>query len=52
LAAELLDHLRPRIAGFKISRGIGFVTALPRTPTGKLVKRKLRERHVRPASTR
>ncbi|MET4165207.1 MULTISPECIES: acyl-CoA synthetase [Gordonia] len=41
LADALLDHLRPRIAKFKLPREVIFRDTLPRTPTGKLVKRKL-----------
>ncbi|GAC67895.1 acyl-CoA synthetase [Gordonia soli] len=43
LAAELLDHLRGRIAGFKLPRAIVFRDSLPRTPAGKLVKRTITE---------
>ncbi len=46
LAAELLDFLRPRLAGFKIPRTVDFVDDLPRTPTGKLVKRQLRDQYL------
>ena len=42
LAAELLAWLRPRIGRVKIPRQIDFVEALPRTPTGKLLKREVR----------
>ena len=43
LAAELIDHVRDRIAHFKAPRSVDFVDELPRTPTGKLVKNKLKE---------
>jgi long-chain acyl-CoA synthetase len=43
LAAELLTHLRASLAGYKIPRTIDFVDAMPRTPTGKLYKRLLRD---------
>jgi long-chain acyl-CoA synthetase len=46
LAAELLDYVRGRIAHYKAPRSIDFVDELPRTPTGKLVKRKLVERYT------
>lgn len=49
LAEELRSYLRERIAHFKVPRSFDFVTDLPRTPTGKLLKRKLREKYVRPA---
>ncbi|MGT2494753.1 AMP-binding enzyme [Cupriavidus basilensis] len=34
---------RERLAGFKIPKSIEFVDALPRNPSGKLLRRKLRE---------
>ncbi|GAA4535423.1 acyl-CoA synthetase [Pseudonocardia xishanensis] len=45
LERELLEFVRTRIAGFKCPRRIDFTDALPRTPTGKLVKRRLAERY-------
>jgi long-chain acyl-CoA synthetase len=45
LERELIDHVRNRIAHVKAPRSIDFVTELPRTPTGKLVKRKLQEQY-------
>lgn len=50
LADELADYLRARIAHYKIPKSFDFVDALPRTPTGKLVKRFLLETHSTPAS--
>lgn len=46
LAEELLDHLRGRIAGYKVPRRLVFDDDLPRTPTGKLVKGQLRDRYA------
>lgn len=43
LAAELIDYVRGRIAHFKAPRSVSFIDELPRTPTGKLVKNKLKE---------
>jgi long-chain acyl-CoA synthetase len=43
LAAELRDFVRDRIAHYKCPRSFVFLTTLPRTPTGKLVKRLLIE---------
>ncbi len=40
---ELIDYARARIAGFKIPRTIDFVGALPRNPSGKILRRELRE---------
>ena len=46
LERELIDYVRERIAHYKAPRSVDFTDALPRTPTGKLVKRKLRDRYV------
>ena len=43
LAAGLMLHCRSRLASFKCPRSVEFVAALPRTPTGKLLRRRLRE---------
>ena len=40
--AELIEFLRPRMAHFMIPRYVRFVDALPRTPTAKIEKVKLR----------
>jgi long-chain acyl-CoA synthetase len=45
LAAELITHVRANLAGYKAPRSIDFETALPRHPTGKLMKRVLRDRY-------
>lgn len=45
-AAELRDYLRARIAGYKVPRTVDFADELPRTPTGKLVKGKLRAQYL------
>jgi acyl-CoA synthetase (AMP-forming)/AMP-acid ligase II len=42
---ELLDFCRDRIASYKRPRSVDFVDALPRNPTGKILKRELRERY-------
>jgi acyl-CoA synthetase (AMP-forming)/AMP-acid ligase II len=41
-AAELIAHCRARLAGFKTPREIVFLDALPRNPSGKVLKRELR----------
>jgi acyl-CoA synthetase (AMP-forming)/AMP-acid ligase II len=41
--ADLLDWTRPRLASYKKPRRIVFVTELPIGPTGKVLKRDLRE---------
>jgi fatty-acyl-CoA synthase len=46
LERELIDFLRTRIAHYKVPRSIDFVTELPRTPTGKLQKGRIRERYL------
>ena len=46
LAQRLRDFLRERIAHYKVPRSVDFADELPRTPTGKLVKGKLREQYV------
>lgn len=44
VADRLRDFVRERLAGYKVPREIRFVTDLPRTPTGKLVKGPLRQK--------
>ena len=43
-ADELIAFARQRLAGYKLPRSIDFVGELPRTPSGKVLKRELRER--------
>lgn len=45
LAEELIRFCRDHIAHYKCPRTIDFVTELPRTETGKMQKRKLRDRY-------
>jgi len=40
---EIVDHCRKELAGYKRPRSIDFVDALPRNPSGKILKRELRE---------
>jgi acyl-CoA synthetase (AMP-forming)/AMP-acid ligase II len=40
---ELIAFARDRIAHYKVPRSVDFVEALPRTPTGKILKRELRK---------
>ncbi|UYP19477.1 AMP-binding protein [Rhodococcus sp. Z13] len=42
LAEDLIAYVRERVAHFKVPRSVDFVDELPRTPTGKLVKGKLK----------
>ena len=41
-AEDIVAYARERIAGYKLPKSIDFVDALPRNPTGKLLKRVLR----------
>ncbi len=45
-AEDLVAFARERLAGYKLPRSIEFVDELPRTPTGKVLKRQLRERYA------
>ncbi len=42
VAGELIEWARERIAGYKLPKSVDFVDALPRNPTGKILKRELR----------
>ena len=44
IEAELIEHCRARLAGYKKPRRVIFVDALPRNAMGKVVKRELRIR--------
>ncbi len=48
LADELMTFVRERIAHYKCPRSVDFVAELPRTPTGKLLKRKVLEPYLQP----
>jgi len=41
--AELINWVRERIAGYKLPKSVDFIDALPRNPTGKILKRELRK---------
>jgi long-chain acyl-CoA synthetase len=44
--AEIIDYCRAHLADFKCPKSVRFVEALPKGPTGKVLKRELtRERH-------
>jgi long-chain acyl-CoA synthetase len=43
---DLIAFARERLAGYKLPRSVAFVTELPRTPSGKVLKRELRERFI------
>lgn len=42
-AADIIAFARQRIAGFKCPKSIDFIDALPRNPSGKILRRSLRE---------
>ncbi|WP_085809386.1 long-chain-fatty-acid--CoA ligase [Sphingomonas sp. TZW2008] len=42
-AAAIIGHARERIAGFKCPKSVDFIDALPRNPSGKILRRTLRE---------
>ena len=41
-ADELVEHCRARLAKYKVPKGVTFIDALPRNPSGKVLKRELR----------
>jgi acyl-CoA synthetase (AMP-forming)/AMP-acid ligase II len=45
-ADELRDFVKDNLARYKVPRDVTFVEELPRTPTGKVLKRRLREQHA------
>jgi fatty-acyl-CoA synthase len=45
-ADELREHARGRLAGFKVPKAVAVVDALPKNPSGKVLKRQLRDVHA------
>ncbi|MFM8861156.1 MAG: AMP-binding enzyme, partial [Acidimicrobiia bacterium] len=45
LSIELLDHCRAMLTAHQVPRGVDFVAELPRTETGKLARRQVRDRY-------
>ena len=41
--ADIISHCRDKIAGYKVPKSIDFTDVLPRNPSGKLLKRELRQ---------
>ncbi len=41
--AEIIEHCKKHLSSFKVPKKILFVEALPKTPTGKILKRQMRE---------
>ena len=46
-AAEVTAHCRRHLAAFKVPRSVAFVDTLPKSPTGKILKRVLRDQTTR-----
>jgi acyl-CoA synthetase (AMP-forming)/AMP-acid ligase II len=43
---ELIDFVRKRIARYKAPKSVEFVESLPKTPSGKILKRELRKKYL------
>ena len=43
---EVLAHCASQMAGFKSPKAVVFTDAIPKNPSGKLLKRELRQRHI------
>ena len=43
---DVREFVKQNLARFKVPRDVSFLDELPRTPTGKVLKRELRERHM------
>jgi long-chain acyl-CoA synthetase len=39
--AEIVEHCRPHLAAYKLPRSVRFVPDLPKTSTGKIMRREL-----------
>ena len=42
---EMIDYCRDKLAGYKIPRQLQIMEALPRNPSGKILKKELRAPH-------
>ena len=51
-AEEVIAFARPHLAGYKLPRSVSFTDELPRTGSGELLKRVLREPYWRGQRTR
>ena len=45
LAADILTFARRSLAGFKVPRSLDFADDLPRTESGKILRREVRDRY-------
>ncbi|MFE4459046.1 acyl-CoA synthetase, partial [Nocardia tengchongensis] len=45
-AAAVIAHCKQRLAGYKVPKYVTFVEALPKNPSGKILKRELRTQHA------
>ena len=43
---EIIDHCRPQLASYKIPRAVSFCEDLPKTSTGKILRRVLAESNI------
>jgi fatty-acyl-CoA synthase len=41
----LIEHCMKKMAKFKVPKEVEFIDQLPRNPSGKVLKRELRNRH-------
>ncbi len=46
--SEILDHCKGKLAPFKLPKTVQFIDVIPRNPTGKVLKRVLREQYSGP----
>jgi long-chain acyl-CoA synthetase len=46
LGQEIIDHCRPQLASYKIPRAVSFCEDLPKTSTGKILRRVLAESNI------
>jgi len=49
--AEVIAHCTGHMASFKAPKRVVFADSLPKNPSGKLLKRELRQAHAHPAAT-
>tara|TARA_R110002110_G_scaffold205066_7_gene417044 strand:+ start:175466 stop:177013 length:1548 start_codon:yes stop_codon:yes gene_type:complete len=47
---DILAHCDGKLARFKLPKGVAFVEAIPRNPSGKILKRVLRDQFSQPAA--